>query len=56
MTQDERIDRYLRLVHWARRRYTVGNRLDVSIGGRATRYKRIEQAAFARYFPLSAAA
>ncbi len=51
MTQNERIDRYLAIVAWARKRYTKSGWLTIRIGERATRYTRIECAAFAKYLP-----
>lgn len=49
MTQADRIDRYLAIVEWARRRYTRAGRLVISIGAAASRYSRIESAAAVRY-------
>jgi hypothetical protein len=49
MSLGEKIDRYLALVDWARRRYTESGRLTTHIGGRATRYTQIESAAAGRY-------
>lgn len=42
-------DRYLKIVRWAQRRYTVQHRLIISIGGRLSRYSKIERMAFDRY-------
>ena len=39
-------NRYLRLMHWARRRYTVNGSLPVSIGTTPAAYTRIEAAAW----------
>jgi hypothetical protein len=41
--------KYLRLMAWARKRYTKGNRLVTYIGGEPSVYNRIERAAWARY-------
>ncbi len=41
----EKYDRYLRIVNWARNRYTVSNALIVSIGGAPSRYTMIEKLA-----------
>ena len=49
MTQDQKIDRYLAIVAWARKRYTYAGWLTISIGKRLSRYSRIEEAAFAKY-------
>lgn len=43
MTKSEKIDRYLEIVAWARKRYTNGNRLII-----------IEHAAAARYLGCAA--
>ena len=47
----ENADRYLRLVNWAKRRYTNRDThsLTISVGGRPSIYSRIEAAAFRRY-------
>lgn len=48
--KEDRVSRYLRLVHWARDRYTgPGGSLDLAIGRRLSRYCRIERAAAAKY-------
>ena len=39
-------DRYLAIVAWARRRYTVGGELVISTGGVPSAYSRIEAAAW----------
>lgn len=43
------VDRYLKIVDWARARYTRNGFLILDIGGKPSPYSRIEQAAFARY-------
>jgi len=42
-------NRYLRLVTWARKRYTVNGSLVVSVGGIASPYSLIEQAAAVKF-------
>lgn len=42
-------DRYLAIAQWARRRYSSGGVLVVSVGGKPSRYSRIELAAWKRY-------
>lgn len=42
-------DRYLRILRWARNRYTVNGILAVIVRGQPTRYSRIERAAFDKY-------
>lgn len=42
-------ERYLKIVAWARKRYTRAGRLVISIGGEPQAYKRIECAAWDRY-------
>lgn len=49
MPTNEAIDRYLAIVAWAKRRYTEQHRLVLTIGGRLSRYSRIERLAFDRY-------
>lgn len=52
MTQTEinaLADRYLEIVEWARKRYTIKHRLVLSIGNRLSRYSKIERMAFDRY-------
>lgn len=39
------VERYLKIVNWARERYTVTNALIVSIGGAPSRYTMIEKLA-----------
>jgi hypothetical protein len=51
LAHDERTDRYLAIERWARN-YTHQHSLVISIGRRASRYRRIEQAPFDRYFPI----
>ena len=41
-------NRYLRITEWARKRYTVGDALIVSVGGIPSPYTRIERAAWGR--------
>lgn len=48
------VDKYLRLVQWARKRYTKAGALVISIGGRPSIYSLIEQAAWARYMEVQA--
>lgn len=43
------VDRYLSIVQWARRRYSRGGLLTISVGGAPAPYSRIETAAWARY-------
>lgn len=43
------VDRYLRIVRWARSRYTLDGVLAVSVGGLPSAYSRIERAAWDRY-------
>jgi hypothetical protein len=45
----ENSTKYLRLMAWARKRYTKNNRLVTYIGGEPSVYNRIERAAWARY-------
>jgi hypothetical protein len=42
-------EKYLRLVRWAARRYTENGLLRVSVGGKPTRFARIEKAAARKY-------
>jgi hypothetical protein len=42
-------DRYIKLMAWARERYTVDGVLTVMIGNQPTAYTRIEQAAAAKF-------
>ena len=49
MTYIEASDRYLRLVAWARKRYSKGGWLIISTGPNLSAYSRIERAAFERY-------
>lgn len=46
---NEAIDRYLKIAAWAKHRYTMQHRLVISIGGRLSRYSKIERMAFDRY-------
>lgn len=50
MKQQDSLHRYLKLAHWARKRYTTpeGN-LTISVGGRPSAFARIEQAAWDRH-------
>lgn len=43
------VDRYLRIVNWARDRYTRNGCLKISSNGRLSRYSRIESLAYDRY-------
>lgn len=47
------VDRYLEIVRWARRRYTVRGELVLQIGERPSAYTRIEDAAAAKYLACS---
>jgi hypothetical protein len=49
MTGSENTDRYLKLMRWARRRYSAGGQLVLSVGARPSRYSLIENAAALRY-------
>jgi hypothetical protein len=42
-------DRYLRIMEWARKRYTIDGSLTVSIGDIPSAYARIERAAWDKY-------
>ena len=42
-------DRYLKIVRWAERRYTINGRLVLRVGGIPTVFTRIEMAAWQRY-------
>lgn len=44
------IDKYLKLVVWAQKRYTIDHTLIVSVGVKPSIYSRIEQLAFRKYF------
>lgn len=46
------VEKYQRVVNWARARYTKGNSLVISTGGVPSIYSRIEDAAFTRYMKL----
>lgn len=43
------VDRYLRIVRWARLRYTRNGYLVISAGGKPSVYSRIEIAAWSRH-------
>ena len=45
----DRFDRYLRIANWLRARYTRAGELVISIGGKPTRYSRLELMAYRRY-------
>lgn len=45
----KRSTRYLKIVSWARARYTNCGTLIVSVGGAPSIYSRIENAAFQKY-------
>lgn len=50
-----KVDRYISLVNWARDRYTgPDGALSLSLGGRLSRYCRIERAAAAKYLGCAA--
>lgn len=54
MTKSEKIDRYLKIMDWLRKRYIERNRhgmafLTVVIDGKPTIYTRLETAFFNRY-------
>jgi len=44
-----RYDRYLKIISWARRRYTVNGRLFYMKNGKNTKYTRIEHSAARKY-------
>ena len=44
-----KIERYIHIITWARRRYTNGGTLIVQIGAEDSRYSAIEKLAWARY-------
>jgi hypothetical protein len=44
-----RWERYVKVVRWAARRYTENGLLRVSVGGKPTRFARIEKAAARKY-------
>ncbi len=44
----DKFDRYLKLVIWLQKRYTVNDQLLKSIGGKPSRYTQLEQLAFER--------
>lgn len=44
-----RMNRYDRIMKWARSRYTIDGRLVYAIGKHMTAYARIEELAFNRY-------
>ena len=43
------VEKYLRIVKWARRRYTINGALTISMGGNPSIYARIERAAWNRH-------
>lgn len=40
-----KVERYLKIVEWARKRYTKNDNLVLSVGGRPSRYSMIENLA-----------
>lgn len=52
MTADEGITRYLRVIDWAKRRYTQRGAIITHIANCPTRYTMIERLAFRRYIKL----
>ncbi len=44
----DKFDRYLKLARWLQKRYTVDDRLILTIGGKPSRYTQLEQLAFER--------
>ncbi|NCC39320.1 MAG: hypothetical protein EOM21_07700 [Gammaproteobacteria bacterium] len=51
-TNQPRIARYLRVVNWARRRYTHDGRLTTFRAGQPAIFTRIESAAWAKYMAV----
>ena len=50
LSKRESIQRYLAITTWARSRYTMpGGRLLVSVGGKPSKWSRIEDAAAVKY-------
>lgn len=49
LSVEQRIDRYLAIRAWTRRRYTDNGIVVTRFGGRPTAYTRIERLAFERY-------
>jgi len=47
--QKARCDKYLKLVNWARDRYTRNGALKLTTGGKPHAWLRIENAAYERY-------
>ena len=45
----QRADRYLKVVNWARDRYTVNGALRISTGSELSEYSKIEATAYERY-------
>jgi hypothetical protein len=43
------LDRYLKIVVWARKRYTTNRMLEIHRGGILSIYSRIEEAAWQKY-------
>ena len=43
------VDKYLKVALWLRKRYTVNDRLVISIGGSPSRYKQLETLAWDKY-------
>ncbi len=46
-----RIERYIHIITWARKRYTKGDYLEIEIRGMPSPYTRIEKMAWDKYFP-----
>ena len=42
-------ERYLKIVKWLRKRYTRNGRLIIEVGGKLSKYKRIETLAWFKY-------
>ena len=42
-------ERYLKIVKWLRKRYTRNGRLIFEVGGKLSKYKRIETLAWLKY-------
>ncbi len=49
-----RVNRYLAIVEWSRKRYTVNGLLTVSIGHTLSIWSRIERSAWSKYMEVSA--
>ncbi len=53
-SEDERVERYLKVVNWAERRYSRNGRLIVSVGGNPSRWGEIAEAAWRKYITQEA--